>query len=334
MHQKVIDRVNAIGMSLDQPKLLTSHYQKGELVGDLLVIATIPGIPAIFNQNELDPQPDELQESLNVLQPHMLFAVDQIANLFDEPPAKVPLLMPLALESEIPEPINLEAVDATGLHCSTRTQAQPSSCIPSFTGKRHKAAALLFAQPEPAYAFVSHVNLTQSSSKAGLHKLYNGGSTVISQELTQLYLHNTFEPLHQKNLSSVEHRSALESHLFLKEKRDATVKGCMVAGVNKPRGTINKVAAPESLMLTAAIDAVEGPSVAIYDIPNAFVQTNVTPTILWVKLFLEAQSCTTGNTILYQDNQSAILCKIDFFTKPLQGKFFVKFRKSMMNLPD
>jgi len=102
---------------------------------------------------------------------------------------------------------------------------------------------------------------------------------------------------------------------------------------------------------------------------------DVTPTILWVKLFLEAQGCPIGKTILYQDNQSAILLEkngqkssskwtkhlnchyffisdqikkgymsvdycpttemiADFFTKPLQGKLFVKCRNAIMNLPD
>ncbi len=55
----------------------------------------------------------------------------------------------------------------------------------------------------------------------------------------------------------------------------------MVAGGNKQRGTIDKVAAHsptttlESVMLTAAIDAAEGCNVAIVDIPNAFVQTKL-----------------------------------------------------------
>ena len=34
MPQEVIDRVNAIGTSQDQPKLLTLYNQKGEFVGD------------------------------------------------------------------------------------------------------------------------------------------------------------------------------------------------------------------------------------------------------------------------------------------------------------
>jgi len=53
MSQEVIDRVNAIGMSQDQPKLLMFYDCKGKVVGDLAepsyeaetVIATEPHIP-------------------------------------------------------------------------------------------------------------------------------------------------------------------------------------------------------------------------------------------------------------------------------------------------
>jgi hypothetical protein len=97
------------------------------------------------------------------------------------------------------------------------------------------------------------------------------------------------------------------------------------------------------------------------------------PIILWTNYFLEAQGYGHQDTILYQDNQSAILlekngrkpsskrtkhlnCRFyfitdrinknelsveycpteemvgDFFTKPLQGKLFYKFRRLIMNL--
>jgi hypothetical protein len=96
------------------------------------------------------------------------------------------------------------------------------------------------------------------------------------------------------------------------------------------------------------------------------------PIILWTNYFLDAQGYGTDATILYQDNQSAILlerngrkssskrtkhlnCRYyfitdrinskelsveycptgemvgDFFTKPLQGKLFYKFRDLIMN---
>jgi hypothetical protein len=78
------------------------------------------------------------------------------------------------------------------------------------------------------------------------------------------------------SLTNEERKEVLESHLFLKEKRDATVKGHMVAGGNKQRGTIEKLitssptAALESVLLTAIIDAREGRDITVIDIPNAF----------------------------------------------------------------
>jgi hypothetical protein len=97
------------------------------------------------------------------------------------------------------------------------------------------------------------------------------------------------------------------------------------------------------------------------------------PIILWTNYFLEAQGYGHQDTVLYQDNQSAILlenngrkssskrtkhinCRFyfitdriknkelsvahcpteemigDFFTKPLQGKLFYRFRQLIMNL--
>ena len=97
------------------------------------------------------------------------------------------------------------------------------------------------------------------------------------------------------------------------------------------------------------------------------------PHLCWTNYFLKNQGYDTKSTVVYQDNQSAILlenngrssssrqikhlniryffitCRIkkgelkieyrptddmvaDFFTKPLQGKKFLKFRKIIMKL--
>ena len=88
---------------------------------------------------------------------------------------------------------------------------------------------------------------------------------------------DTFRPINTKSLSKSDYDKVLESHLFLKQKRDQTIKGRMVAGGNKQRNHIDKTgaklptAALESVLLTATIDAKEGRDVAIVDIPNAFV---------------------------------------------------------------
>ena len=99
------------------------------------------------------------------------------------------------------------------------------------------------------------------------------------------------------------------------------------------------------------------------------------PIILWKNYFLDEQGYGTTNSILHQDNKSAILLEsngrkssskrtkhihmryyfitdrvrnneitikhsptrvmvADFFTKPLQGKLFYKFRSMIMNTPE
>ena len=73
----------------------------------------------------------------------------------------------------------------------------------------------------------------------------------------------------------------LESHLFLKQKHDELIKGRMVAGGNKQRGTIDKedaaspTAALKSVLLTSTIDAAEEMDVSVIDIPNAFIHTRI-----------------------------------------------------------
>jgi len=190
------------------------------------------------------------------------------------------------------------AYDA-GFCCSNRARAHPSSFIPCFTGKSHKAVALLHVQSELQNAFVSHVTMTQSSSKAGPHKLCN-----------------TFEPLHQINLLSVKHRSALESHIFLKEICDANVKAHLVAGVN-----------------------IDAPSqTPIVDVPNASVQAMLPKSSSKQTKHLNCCYFSVSHQII-KGSKSIEYCPTTdmiaiILTKPLQGKLLVKLRKANMILPD
>ena len=82
-------------------------------------------------------------------------------------------------------------------------------------------------------------------------------------------------------MSKNEYDKVLELHLFLKQKRDPSIKGRMVAGGNKQRGHIDNIdatyptAALESVLLTSTIDAKEGRDVAIIDIPNSLFTTRI-----------------------------------------------------------
>jgi hypothetical protein len=115
--------------------------------------------------------------------------------------------------------------------------------------------------------------------KKGLKLYKERDKEAITKELSQLHLQDTFEPIHPKKLNKEQRKHVLESHLFLKEKQDTTVKGRMVADGNKQRSQFNKedVSSPtaslESVLLTAVINAKEEHDVTVIDIPNAFIQT-------------------------------------------------------------
>ena len=82
-------------------------------------------------------------------------------------------------------------------------------------------------------------------------------------------------------MTSEDFHEALESHLFLKQKCNDSIKGRMVADGSKQRTSIMKedatspTVALESVLLMAMIDAAERQDVATIDIPNAFVQTRL-----------------------------------------------------------
>ena len=127
--------------------------------------------------------------------------------------------------------------------------------------------------------------MTQLSMNKGLLAYKQEGLDAVVKELTQMNARDVFTPVHLKDLRLDDRNKILESHLFLEQKRDKSVKDRLVAGGNKQREYINKydVGSPtcttESIMLTAVIDAQEHRDVAIVDIPNAFIQTVVTELI-------------------------------------------------------
>ena len=94
-----------------------------------------------------------------------------------------------------------------------------------------------FYQAEPD---VVAAVMTQLSTKAGLRAWGDKALSAVKSEMKQLHFRNTFRPKHWKDLTATQRRTVLESHLFLKKKRDGTIKGRTVAGGNKQRGYISK----------------------------------------------------------------------------------------------
>ena len=106
---------------------------------------------------------------------------------------------------------------------------------------------------DPRYILVAHTIMTQLSMKAGMKQFQSRGAKAITTKLSQLHFRDTFEPVDSRHLSKEERSQVLESHLFLKEKRDLTVKGRMVARGNKQCGTMDKTEVPSP---TAALESV------------------------------------------------------------------------------
>ena len=126
-----------------------------------------------------------------------------------------------------------------------------------------------------------HIIMTQLSMKASMKHWGKHGTGAVSKELQQLHHRDTFEPVDPKMMMSEDFHEALESHLFLKQKHDDSIKGRMVTDGSKQHTSIAKedatspTIALESVLLMATIDAAEGWDVTTIDIPNAFVQTRL-----------------------------------------------------------
>jgi hypothetical protein len=123
--------------------------------------------------------------------------------------------------------------------------------------------------------------MTQYSLKKGLRKFKKVGEEAVSKELKQLHMRDTFTPQHSNNLSDSQKQKALESLMFLKEKRDGTIKGRACADGRKqietavPGAETPPTVVLESVLITATIDAYEERDVEIVDVPGALLSADM-----------------------------------------------------------
>jgi hypothetical protein len=102
--------------------------------------------------------------------------------------------------------------------------------------------------------------------------------------MQQLHDRKCFQPIHKKTLSTTERTRALESIIFLVEKRDGKVKARHCANGSTQRNYIQRedVSSPtlctDSVLITAVIEAEENRDIATCDIPNVFIQTDIQAT--------------------------------------------------------
>ena len=119
--------------------------------------------------------------------------------------------------------------------------------------------------------------MTQLSLKAALKQWGKDAKAAVEAEAKQLHWHNSFRPVHWKDVNKERRKQIPESHMFVKKKRTGQIKARKVAGGNKQRDFISKenasspTVATESVLLTSLGDAQENRDITIVDIPNAFI---------------------------------------------------------------
>jgi hypothetical protein len=310
MPDLVIIRVNVLGN--DQPELLTFTDRHGRLIGDIDLPGTQEDSDTVAADVEfpgVDQLPGVIDDNIEIT------GVDYVDGLEDPDTHENEIHDPEIHEDdhEVSAPTELEtvqertvqpavpavepAVQPLELRRSTRIRKQTDQgYVPSMTGTKYSYAvtqleshgvlfpdAHMFVQAD-FYQYepdIVAMVMTQLSLKAGLKAWGNKAHTAVHNEMKQLHMRDTFKPKHWRELSHTQRQMVLESHMFLKEKRDGKTKARTVAGGNKQRGYIKKedasspTVATESVLLTCIVEAEERRDVAVIDVPNAFIQTRV-----------------------------------------------------------
>jgi hypothetical protein len=124
------------------------------------------------------------------------------------------------------------------------------------------------------HQFIQKLNLSR-----GLQEFGKRGEQAAMTEMKQLHERMVFEPINIENFTWLERKRALESLIFLTEKRNGDVKGRNFANGSTQREYVGRdeaaspTAVTESIIITSVIDAKEGRDIMRVDFPNAFVQT-------------------------------------------------------------
>ena len=124
-------------------------------------------------------------------------------------------------------------------------------------------------------------HLVTHSLTKGIKKFKHRGCDAAKGEMAQPHDRECWQPIKVSTMTPTEKAKALESLIFLVEKKSGTIKARHCMNGSKQRNWIRpeEAASPtvmtESALLTAAIEAHENRDVATWDMPNAFMQTAV-----------------------------------------------------------
>jgi hypothetical protein len=194
---------------------------------------------------------------------------------------------------DIPPPVNDAPVVSKvstdgGTHRSTQIRTQPKpQYIPAFSGKTYSFATTVLGTKmlnNVAYGYnqsVAFSSMQQVLVKSALREWGDNARAAGEKEANQLHWRDMFVPRQMSELTLEQQTKILQSHMFIGQKGAVETKARMVAGENTQRGHVTKeessspTVSTEAVLLTLIVDAQEGRDVAVIDIPNAFIQTQV-----------------------------------------------------------
>jgi len=140
------------------------------------------------------------------------------------------------------------------------------------------------------HATLEHTEMMQYNIKKGIKMFGDAGIKAVLTELQQLHNRKVLEPKSPSEMSSGDKHAALQYLMFLKQKRNGTIKGCGCADSCKQRTYMSKedasspTVAIESVLLSCAIDEMENRNVATIDIPGAFMPADMDDILVHMKL--------------------------------------------------
>jgi hypothetical protein len=123
--------------------------------------------------------------------------------------------------------------------------------------------------------------LQTCSLKQGVKKFGDKGIAAVNKEMKQLNDRVVFEPISVNEMTALERKRAMESLVFLNEKRDESVKARFCANGSTQRACIPRketsspTAASEAIITAGVIEAKQKRDGMTADTPNAFVQTDI-----------------------------------------------------------
>ena len=126
----------------------------------------------------------------------------------------------------------------------------------------------------------------QMFAQAGIEKHGQVARDALTAEFAQLDYKGAYEPIHAADLTETQQTSALRIINLIKEKQNRRLKGRSVAD-GRPQcalytkdETSSPTATPDSVLLTAMIDAVEDQHVMVADVTGAYLNVNMDDFVL------------------------------------------------------